>query len=95
MNREDLMKFTKEQLIKMLFDYQNQVERLEKNIDELHQNQVETRFKDYIYEDYVETKKQLNFQIQSNNLNQNKIEELYNLLDRYKSIVDKLGSQTP
>lgn len=95
MNREDLMKFTKEQLIDKLISYHKTNESLKFENSSLQAEITNRKLNDFLYDDYLETKKQLEYERQSNILNCDKIRELDELLDRYKSIVDKLGSQTP
>lgn len=91
MNKEELMKFTKEQLIAHLLNSYDKIENLITENKELLASCEKHRFNEYLYSDYLNMKEDLNRARDINDKNQFVITELQQLLDRYKNIVDKLG----
>lgn len=86
-----LRKLTKEQLIERILKYDDEKEKLEDEIYTLRNEMVKSRFNEYMYDDFLRMKEELENEFQKNRLNCEKIMQLEDLLERYKNIVDKLG----
>lgn len=86
-----LRKLTKEQLIERILKYDDEKEKLEDEIYTLSNEMVKSRFNEYMYDDFLRMKEELENEFQKNRLNCEKIMQLEELLERYKNIVDRLG----
>lgn len=91
MNKENLEKKKKEELIEIILKQENEKEKLEDEVYTLRGEMIKTKFHEYIYEDYIEVRKQIEEERYKNDMNCAKINQLEELLERYKNIVDKLG----
>mgnify|MGYP003296925646 CR=1 FL=1 len=91
MTKEELMKQTKEELVKMLIDFMNTNEKLLEENKTLQIENDKVRIEPYIYNQFLQYKEMYENERIANINNQNVLVELNELLDRYKHIVDKLG----
>ena len=90
-NIDYLRRLTKEQLIEDIKRYEEEKEKLEDEIYTLRNEMVKSRFNEYMYDDFLRMKEELENEFQKNRLNYEKIMQLEELLERYKNIVDRLG----
>lgn len=93
MEREELQKQTKSKLIDLIFQLNKEKHLLEKENNDLRNVATRNRLEEYLYEDYISTKKELEDERNSNILNHRRIDELEELLRKYKCIVDRLGGK--
>ena len=91
MKREDLEEKKKEDLIYMIIGMEEDIKIKEDQIHNLEKQISKSKFEDYIYDDYINTKELLANEYEKNRLNDARIRDLDELLDRYKNIVDRLG----
>lgn len=94
MERTELEKKKKEDLILIILGMQKDIKEKDNTIYDLEKQVVKSKFEDYMYGKYLDITKQLEEERQYNRLNIEKINGLEELLDRYKNIVDKLGGKT-
>lgn len=93
MNREELIKKTKEELVKMLIDFMKTNDLLLKDNADLKEENSRRKIDTYIYDEFLSLKEMYENEKQANIQNCRVIQELSELLDRYKNIVDRLGGQ--
>lgn len=91
MDRESLEKKKKEELIEIILDKEDMIKKLNDELYIKNRELSRSRFEEYIYDDYVCVKEQLEQERVKASLNDARIEDLNELLERYKNIVDKLG----
>ena len=91
MNREYLESLKKENLIEIILQKEEKIKELEHEIDDLRTQIRKSKFEDYIYDDYINTKELLESEHDKRMLQDTKIRDLNELLDRYQNIVDRLG----
>ena len=94
MERTELEKKKKEDLILIILGMQKDIKEKDNTIYVLEKQVVKSKFEEYMYSKYLDIIKQLEEERQYNRLNIEKINGLEELLDRYKNIVDKLGGKT-
>ena len=94
MERTELEKKKKEDLILIIIGMQKDIKEKDNTIYCLEKKVVKSKFEEYMYSKYLDITKQLEEERQYNRLNIEKINCLEELLDRYKNIVDKLGGKT-
>ena len=93
MNKEELMKKTKEELVKMVIDFMKTNDKLLADNNDLKLENTRRKIDTYIYDEFLATKEMYKQEQQANVQNNITIRELCELLDRYKNIVDKLGGR--
>ncbi|MBO5843445.1 MAG: hypothetical protein J6Q96_01095 [Bacteroidales bacterium] len=93
MNKEELLKKTKEELVKMLIEFMKVNEKLLDENNALFNENTKARIEPYIYNEFLRYKEMYESERQSNIHNTRSLQELSDLLDRYKHIVDKLGGR--
>lgn len=91
MDRAYLESLKKDELIELILE-KEEIEKIhECKEHELKKEIVKSKFEDYIYKDYVNTKELLenerNIHIRLND----RVKDLEDLLEKYKNIVDKMG----
>ena len=91
MDREYLESFKKENLIEIILQKEEKIKELEHEIDDLRVQISKSKFEDYIYDDYINTKELLETECDKRKLQDARIRDLNELLDRYKNIIDRLG----
>lgn len=91
MSREDYMKNTKEYLVTLLMKSDEVIEKLRNENADLYNQLSEKKFDEYLHRDYLHMKDRLEFVEDLNKQYEFRINELQQLLDRYKHIVDRLG----
>ena len=93
MDRESLEKRKKEELIEIILGKEEMIKKLN---DELYMKDKElskSRFNETIYDEYVNLKKELEMLRENERLNDIRFNDLYDLLERYKNIVDRIGGK--
>jgi arginine deiminase len=93
MNKEELMKKTKEELVKMLIDFMKTNDTLLADNKELREENERRKIDTYIYNEFLSLKEMYEHERQANIQNGITINELNELLNRYKNIVDRLGGR--
>lgn len=91
MNREELMKKTKEQLVKDLLNAEYEIKRQEEVINDLNNYVAKVKIDEFFYQDYLDTKELLKKEQEANISNNRVIDELNSLLERYKHLIDVIG----
>ena len=92
MNREDeLMRQNKSDLVVSVMVAEKCVKELKEEVERLLKENERLKIDDYIYRDYLEKKEMLEEERRNNVRNCQVINDLNDLLDRYKNIVDNLG----
>ena len=91
MERKELDKKKKEDLIFIILGMQEDIKRKDNTIYDLEKQGVKSKFEDYMYGEYVYLKESLESEREKSKLNDLRIQDLNELLERYKNIVDKLG----
>lgn len=91
MNREELMKKTKEQLVKDLLNAEYEIKRQEEVINDLNNYVAKVKVDEFFYQDYLDTKELLKKEQEANISNNRVIDELNSLLERYKHLIDVIG----
>ena len=94
MSREELMKQTKEYIITLFLKCDEGNQRLKEENENLRREIDSKKVDEHLHKDYLEMKKELELTKELNNRNEFIINELQQLLDRYKHIVDRLGGET-
>ena len=93
MSKEELLKKTKEELVKMIIDISYINKNLLEENGKLETENKRLKIDPIIYEQFLEYKEKYEEEYQANSRNSVVIMELNDLLDRYKTIVDRLGGK--
>lgn len=91
MNKESLEKKKKEELIEIILNKEDMIKKLN---DELYIKDSElskSRFNETMYDEYVDQKREIEMLRENERFNVTRLDDLQELLERYKNIVDKLG----
>lgn len=94
MERTELEKKKKEDLILIILGMQKDIKGKDNVIYDLEKQVVKSKFEDYMYGEYVYLKECLESEREKAKLNDLRIQDLNELLEKYKNIVDRLGGKT-